>query len=106
MIARGSRFAGPQAQALTVSGAIDHAPRRAPSLACVSSDEELTIDSRLLRHCSRSRCVMFDNESIQVCVGEISTGSGGTQVSLRTAAHRTGENSQHRHVQKASIHSE
>jgi hypothetical protein len=80
--ARGGRSAGPRAQASTVAGLIDRAPRRAPSLACVSSDEELTIDFRLLLHCNRSLCVVLCNESIPVCGCVISMGSEGTRASV------------------------
>jgi hypothetical protein len=77
--ARDGRSVGPQAQASTVIGAIDRAPRRALSLACVFSDEELTIDSRLLLHCNRNLCVVPGNESIPVCGFEVSTGSESTR---------------------------
>ena len=79
MTARDGRSVGPQAQTSTVIGAIDRAPRRAPSLACVFSDEELTIDSRLLLHCNRNLCVVPGNESIPVCGFEVSTGSESTR---------------------------
>ena len=73
--ARDDRSAGPRVQASTVSGVTDHEPRRVLSLAYVSSDEELTIDSLLLLHCSRNQCVMLGNESIPVCECVISTRS-------------------------------
>lgn len=94
------RSAGPRALVSTVSGVIARAPRRAPSQACVFSDEELTSGSRLLLHCSRTRCVVLDNESILACECEISMGNEITRAfSLRTAAHRTGESSQHMFIE-------
>lgn len=84
VIARDGRSAGLQAQASTVSGRVARAPRRAPFPACVSSYEELTIDSRLLLHCNRSRCVMLDNASILVCEVGISTEAESTRAFITT----------------------
>lgn len=95
VIARDGRSAGLQAQASTVSGRVARAPRRAPFPACVSSYEELTIDSRLLLHCNRSRCVMLDNASILVCeVESVEKLKAHGPLSLPTAGRHTGENRQ------------
>jgi hypothetical protein len=105
VLAHDGRSAALQAQALTGSGVIDHALRRAPSLACVSSDEELTIDFRLLLHCSRNRCVMLDNESIPVCECEISTGAGSTRAFVTTYRCPSHLGTQSVYAHGVSIHS-
>jgi len=76
VIGRDGRSAGLRAQVWNESGVVARAPRRAPSLACVFSDAVLTTGSRLLLHCSHTRCVMLGNESILACECEISMESG------------------------------
>jgi hypothetical protein len=87
VIVRDDRFAEPRVQALTVSGIVPRAPRRAPSLAYVSSDEELTIDSRLLPHCNYNRYVLPGIESKLACDSAISTESGRARI-LRVTTYR------------------
>jgi hypothetical protein len=105
VLAHDGRSAEPQAQALTVSGVTGHALRRAPSLAYVSSGEELTIDFRLLLHCSRIRCVMLGNESIPVCECEISTSSGNTRAFVTTYRCPSHLETQSVYGHRVSIHS-
>ena len=97
--ARDDRSAGPRVQASTVSGVTDHEPRRVLSLAYVSSDEELTIDSLLLLHCSRNQCVMLGNESIPVCECVISTRSRSRSTRAFVTTYRWPS-----HLKKQSVH--
>jgi hypothetical protein len=103
--ARDDRSAGPRVQASTVSGVTDHEPRRVLSLAYVSSDEELTIDSLLLLHCSRNQCVMLGNESIPVCGCVISTRSRSMRAFVTTYRWPSHLKEQSVHVHVVSIHS-
>ena len=103
--AHDDRSAGPRVQASTVSGATDHEPRRALSLVCVSSDEELTIDSRLLLRYSRNRCVMLGNESILVCKCVISTRARSMRAFVTTYRWPSHLKKQSVHVDVVSIHS-
>lgn len=73
MFADGGRSPGPRAQVLIASERAARAPRRALSPASDSSGEELTIDSRLLLHCSHILCAGLDNGNMTACFRRVRT---------------------------------
>ena len=105
MTARDDRSAGPRVQASTVSGVTDHEPRRVLSLAYVSSDEELTIDSRLAQRYSRILFAALGSENTLAYLYRVRPNSNKSStfvLSRLTDFHRTeGESAPFRLVQCA-----